>query len=93
MGILFPVQKTVDELTRPFLKNEYGVNILNIGFGLGIVSSSCARNIIELMLHVSSKIDGMFQNSQLQIKNHVIIEPHPDVLRHMREKGRCELAE
>jgi len=29
----------------------------------------------------------MFQNKQLRIKNHVIIEPHPDVLRHMRENG------
>jgi len=61
---------TVQRLTAPFVGSGDGVNILNVGFGLGI-------------------IDGLFQQQpeQLQIKNHVIIEAHPDVLRHMQETG------
>jgi type IV protein arginine methyltransferase len=46
------VQHTVDKLTRPFLGSD-GVNILNIGFGLGIVSFHSKQTKVALILQCS----------------------------------------
>jgi protein arginine N-methyltransferase 2 len=51
---------------HPYLAK--GLNVLNIGFGLGI-------------------IDGFFQSTSTPPALHIIIEPHSDVLAHMRATG------
>lgn len=50
-------------------------NVLNIGFGLGIVDS-----YIEQYLNIRQQIDGIQTV-------HFIVEPHPDVLSKMNELG------
>ncbi|KAF7361845.1 hypothetical protein MVEN_00529000 [Mycena venus] len=62
------MQKTVASLTADREPTD-NLNILNVGFGLGI-------------------IDTLFQS--LSPAQHVIIEAHPDVLKHMKESGWYE---
>ena len=38
-------------------------------------------------LHIRTQIDTFFQNLSTPPATHVIIEPHPDVLTHMRASG------
>ena len=63
--------------------------VLNCGFGLGIVSESYFVNPMQLGRYPSkSQIDTLFQiHSHGPPAVHVIIEPHRDVLAHMRQMG------
>ncbi|KAG6845935.1 hypothetical protein H0H87_000741 [Tephrocybe sp. NHM501043] len=66
--------------------NAQGLKVLNIGFGLGIVSS----RILEKADQVDGgiyQIDTLFQSLPTRPSEHVIIEPHPDVLQYMKERG------
>jgi hypothetical protein len=68
-----------------------GLRILNVGFGLGIVGvthavvGSWTCLLIEDLLY--TQIDSYFQTLPVPPSTHTIIEPHPDVLRHMRNQG------
>lgn len=62
------------------------LKVLNIGFGLGIVSPFFQEKKL-VRVNYDQKIDSLFQNLPSCPTQHVIIEAHPDVLRHMRETG------
>ena len=67
---------------------ETGVKVLNVGFGLGIVGLPRAANCVQSGLsEIHMQIDSFFQALPVPPSTHVIIEPHPDVLRYMRERG------
>jgi type IV protein arginine methyltransferase len=76
------VQETVHRLC-----DESGLRILNIGFGLGIVGDTFLRCAHAGLLGIYVQIDSYFQALPVPPSTHVIIEPHPDVLRYMREQG------
>jgi type IV protein arginine methyltransferase len=62
-----------------------GLRILNVGFGLGIVSTGA---FISLLCSADlDQVDGLFQGLSTLPSLHVIIEAHPDVLAHMNEQG------
>lgn len=65
------MRQTVDKMTQNHPQLQTGLNVLNVGFGLGI-------------------IDSLFQGLPNKPSRHMIIEPHPDVLKHMRETGWYE---
>jgi protein arginine N-methyltransferase 2 len=80
--------------------SDRGPTVLNIGFGLGIVRLEASCSILNSdrsshlepftsLFHLSnSQIDSLFQLSlEPPPSRHVIIEPHPDVLAHMRSTG------
>jgi protein arginine N-methyltransferase 2 len=68
---------------------ETGPRVLNVGFGLGIVgvphTAICFVRIGSSKAYI--QIDSYFQGLPVPPSTHVIIEPHPDVLRYMREQG------
>jgi protein arginine N-methyltransferase 2 len=67
---------------------ETGLKVLNVGFGLGIVGVTRAAICIRCgSSEIYTQIDSYFQALPVPPSTHVIIEPHPDVLRHMREQG------
>lgn len=70
---------------HPTLKSGKGLRVLNVGFGLGIVSS--VHFLFDAAQTEVLQIDGLFQELDPPPAEHVIIEPHLDVLSHMREGG------
>lgn len=66
---------------------ETGLRVLNVGFGLGIVGVPTSEPYCWCSLVIRMQIDSYFQALPVPPSTHVIIEPHPDVLRHMREQG------
>jgi len=78
------VRETVKLLCADHPKLNGGLKILNVGFGLGIVSD------VFLFRHYSNpavKIDSFFQALSTPPALHVIIEAHPDVREYMRSQG------
>lgn len=86
------MQETVDRLCFGHENLQNGLKVLNVGFGLGIVRISLASCYIPIPSHAqcTSQIDSMFQALSTKPAQHVIIEAHPDVLKHMRELGWYE---
>lgn len=82
------MQETVKSLCNDHENLRHGLKVLNVGFGLGIVRpGSLSHTVIWLN---KSQIDTFFQQLPVKPVQHVIIEPHPDVLRHMKELGWYE---
>lgn len=83
MGWEEPIMReTVHKLCDNY-SNAGQLKILNVGFGLGIVSLLYQRGShTDFFLR---KIDSLFQN--YSPVEHVIIEAHPDVLAFMRKQG------
>lgn len=80
------MQETVKLLCADHPKINEGLKILNVGFGLGIVS----RFISPLFCRwftVAVKVDSFFQQLPTPPALHVIIEAHPDVREYMRSQG------
>lgn len=65
-------------------RDRGGLKVLNVGFGLGIVGVNI---LCETWMLRSKQIDMFFQSLPTPPEVHVIIEPHPDVLEHMRAQG------
>lgn len=66
-----------------------GISVLNIGYGLGIVSLS-QRSVAASRGGLTRQVDRIFQNpsgSRPKPVHHTIIEAHPQVLEHMRNQG------
>ena len=79
------MRETVQKLCLDHPKAS-GLKVLNIGFGLGIVSLFFKKK--EVIMIRYQQIDGFFQSLPSHYPTqHVIIEAHPDVLQHMRETG------
>ena len=79
------MQETVHRLCD---NDNTGLRVLNIGFGLGIVRLLLLMKSRSTL--IITQIDSMFQSLQHPPKHHVIIEAHPDVLKHMRGLGWYE---
>lgn len=89
------MEATVRALCPPRSESDKGPTVLNVGFGLGIVSANTgAPNGLSLTFVPTCfvdifylQIDSLFQSLDPPPSRHVIIEPHPDVLAHMRSTG------
>ncbi len=87
------MQETVRKLCTDHPNFENGLKVLNVGFGLGIVSITPSGKVTQfpwMLTGICLKIDTLFQDMSNKPSLHVIIEPHPDVLNHMRERGWFE---
>ncbi len=83
------MQETVDRLALDHENVRTGLKVLNVGFGLGIVST-LPLLYKTLSRYPCPQIDSMFQALPTKPAQHVIIEAHPDVLKHMRQSGWYE---
>jgi type IV protein arginine methyltransferase len=84
------MRASVDRLTEGLSGEDgQGLRILNVGFGLGIVSfpSRITRRHSLTPCFPPHQIDTMFQTLPTSPLIHTIIEPHPSVLEHMTETG------
>ena len=79
------MQETVQRLCDDHENLSDGLKVLNVGFGLGIVRA--AIYAYSPWTDGATQIDGLFQALPTAPSLHVIIEPHPDVLAHMRQLG------
>lgn len=76
----------VEAMTKGWGKVQEGPTVLNVGYGLGIVSPPtchCWGN--QLTARPGGQIDRLFQQRSPAL--HVVIEAHPQVLGHMRDTG------
>ena len=81
------MQETVDKLCLDHENIKDGLKVLNVGFGLGIVRICWVLVLLYALINLShsTQIDTMFQALPTKPAQHVIIEAHPDVLKHMKE--------
>ena len=80
------MQESVNELCADHEHLEQGLKILNVGFGLGIVNQPFLYSWMAGSWKISRSTP--FSNPfQTPPSLHVIIEPHPDVLQHMKDLG------
>ena len=80
------MRETVKLLCADHPKLNGGLKILNVGFGLGIVSDFS----VFLSRHYFTpavKIDSFFQALSTPPALHIIIEAHPDVREYVRSQG------
>lgn len=80
------MRETVKLLCADHPKLNDGLRILNVGFGLGIVSRFLCLPLPR-QLTATVKIDSFFQELPTPPALHVIIEAHPDVREYMRSQG------
>jgi type IV protein arginine methyltransferase len=84
------MQQTVKALCRDH-PNSSHLKVLNIGFGLGIVRHTNQLLCCSIsLIHSFYQIDTFFQQLSDTPSIHYIVEPHPDVLQHMKELGWYE---
>lgn len=69
------------------LLGQETLSVMNVGFGLGIVRKY--RRVENVTDGVHRQIDTFLQ--EYRPTNHLIIEPHPDVLAHAKSKGWYDL--
>jgi len=85
MGWETPIMTETVQFIYDSIPDRDNLRVLNIGFGLGIVSVQLyTRPCIHPTL---IQIDRLFQALPSPPSQHVIIEPHPDVLQYMKENG------
>lgn len=93
IGVMMGWEKNImEETVQKMCQNHdhsHALKVLNVGFGLGIVSDSPAHARMH-DAEYSPKIDTLFQSLATYPAQHVIIEPHPDVLQHMKDSGWYE---
>lgn len=82
MGWETPIMQETVKLLCDDHPHSGQLKILNVGFGLGIVRVNCFAlwSVLRRL-----QIDTLFQAHQPV--QHFIIEPHPDVLQHMKNLG------
>lgn len=81
------MEKTADALCKDRINGEEFA-VMNVGFGLGIVSWLLLHCYASDVSRISCQIDTALQSYSPTY--HLIIEPHPDVLAHARAKGWFE---
>lgn len=62
-----------------------GLEVVNIGFGLGIVRYGFPSHVRSALAKGNIQVDSALQT--FKPKRHVIVEAHADVLAHMRKEG------
>lgn len=75
---LTPLMVVIEHLRLLTQGRDENLSVLNVGYGLGIVSYNGACSLLE-------QIDRLLQATKP--RRHIIMEAHPDVLQHMRKQG------
>lgn len=77
----------VEAMTRGWGSVQEQATVLNVGYGLGIVSGRNTQvvKVKEANARALRQVDRLFQSRGPAL--HVVIEAHPQVLAHMRDTG------